>query len=399
MEPGPLLEIARDWSFWESAPPPSVPRRVALPRELRPEMVLVVQGVRRCGKSTLLEQLIDRYEFDRARCLFINFEDPRLAQSLSHETLESLVDAFERDRGPGATYFLDEIQWVDGWQRWLRTQVDRPKGRRFVVTGSSAHLLSGELGSTLTGRHHTVELFPFDLAEYRVLRPRAALEEYLDQGGFPAAVQAPDRETLLRTLFTDIIERDVRERVGARSTQPLRQLAQMIFESAGSEMSSRRVASALGLAVDTAGGYIDAIENAYLALSCSFFAWSMRRRLVRHRKYYAVDTGLRRAVVTATGADRGKQLEAATFLLLRRRFKEVHYWRGEAEVDFVVSHGGVPTPVQVTWSTPTDRHERGIDGFHAAHPTAGEGVIVTRESFEQGVPELQSGSTPPPEPR
>ena len=113
MDPTAFLEIARDWSFWEEPPQKSVRREIALPTELRPDLALVVQGVRRCGKSTLLQQLMDRYGLDRAKCLFINFEDPRLAASLDHTLLDTLVKAFEAEHGPGGTYFLDEIQWVD----------------------------------------------------------------------------------------------------------------------------------------------------------------------------------------------------------------------------------------------------------------------------------------------
>jgi predicted AAA+ superfamily ATPase len=190
-------------------------------------------------------------------------------------------------------YFLDEIQWVEGWQRWLRTQVERPRGRRFVITGSNAHLLAGELGSVLTGRHHTIELFPFDLGEYRELRPRATLKEFLDQGGFPATIGSPDHDRLLRGYFQDIVERDMRERVAARSSVPLRRLVQMLFESAGSELSVRRAAAALGVANDTTSLYVDAAESAYIALACPYFAWSERKRIVRNRKYYPIDTGLR----------------------------------------------------------------------------------------------------------
>ena len=383
-----LLQIAADWSHWDVPPRRSVVRGVSLPRELRPDVALIVQGVRRCGKSTLLEQLIDRYGLDRSKCLFINFEDPRLAQSLDHTTLQTLVDGFEADRGPGCTYLFDEVQWVDGWQRWLRAQLDRPKQRRFVVTGSNAHLLSGELGSSLTGRHHTVELFPFDLAEFRALQPYATVEDYLDAGGFPATVGAADHDRLLRGYFQDIVERDMRERVGARSSTPLRQLVQMLFESAGSETSLRRLAAALGISVDTTSLYIDAAESAYLAIGCPFFSWSERQRIVRNRKYYPVDTGLRRVSVTPTGHDRGKQLECAVFLLLRRRFGRVHYWRGTGEVDFVVDHRGKPTPVQVSWEATKERARRAVDEFHATHPTAAEAVFVTAESFEAGVTEL-----------
>jgi predicted AAA+ superfamily ATPase len=392
MDPASLLRIAADWSHWDSPPSETIPRSVPLPRELRADLAVVIQGVRRCGKSTLLRQLLGRYGLDRTRCLFLNFEDPRLAPALDHTTLQVMVDAFEADRGPGCTYLLDEIQWVEGWQRWLRSQLDRPRDRRFIVTGSNAHLLSGELGSSLTGRHHTIELFPFDFAEFRIARPKGSLDDYLSCGGFPAAVASPDRDLLLRGYFQDIVERDMRERVAARSTLPLRHLVQMLFESAGAEMSVRRAAAALGISVDTAGLYVEAAESAYLALACPFFAWSARRRLARNRKFYPVDTGLRRVSVTTTGQDRGKQLECAVFLLLRRRFRDVSYWRGTGEVDFVVEAGRRPVPVQVSWDEASERARRGIDEFHAAHPTAAEGVFVTAASFMAGVPELPAAS-------
>ena len=129
-------------------------------------------------------------------------------------------------------------------------------------------------------------------------------------------------------------------------------------------------------------------------LGATYFAYSARRQLARHRKFYPVDTGLRRAVATATSEDRGERLECAAYLLLRRRFRTVHFWRGEGsgagEVDFVVERAGKAVPVQVSWEAPTARHQRAIDAFHKAHPHAGEAVFVTRESFERGVPELSS---------
>ena len=383
-----LLAIAADWSFWDHAPPSSIRRSVALPVELRADRAVVIQGVRRGGKSTLMQQFIRHYRLDRQKCLFLNFEDPRLSPVLDHRTLDTMVKSFEADRGKGATFFLDEIQWVAGWQRWLRLQLDRPRDRRFVVTGSNAHLLSGELGSTLTGRHHTVELFPFDFTEFRTARPRASLSEYLESGGFPATVGSKDRDLILRGYFTDIVERDMRERVAARSSLPLRRLVQMLFEAAGSETSTRRLAAALGLSPDTAGAYIEAAESAYLALGAPYFAHSARRQLARHRKVYPIDPGLRRSVVTTSGADLGKQFECAVYLLLRRRFQTVHYWRGVGEVDFVVEHQGKAVPIQATWGESQARHQRAIDEFHEVHPYAGEAVIITPESFQRGVPEL-----------
>jgi hypothetical protein len=389
MDTPDLLAVAADWSAWDKPPRPSVQRRVQLPAALRPELALVVQGVRRCGKSTLLTQMIDRYQLDRRHCLFLNFEDPRLAASLDHTTLQELVAGFEARIGAQpATFFFDEIQRVDGWQRWLRMQLDLPRGHRFVVTGSNAHLLSGELASQLTGRHLRVELQPFDFDEFRAMRPGAGVEDYLTLGGFPAAVQADEREQLLRTYFDDIVERDIRERVGARSSRSLRQLVQMLFESAGAGLSVRRISAALDLSTDTTSLYLDAVANAYLAFPCSFFAWSTRKQSLRNKKWYPIDNGLRRATIVRTGEDRGKQLECATFQLLRRRYRNVCYWRGSGEVDFVVEHAGKPVPVQVSLDGPQERHHRALDEFYAEHPQAVEAVFVDLQLYADGIPML-----------
>jgi uncharacterized protein len=388
-----LLDVASTWSFWDRPVPPSVRREVDLPRELRDSLCLVVQGVRRCGKSTLLQQLVGRYGLDPAHCIFVNFEDPRLARALSFPTLEALVARF-RARHPAAErlyFFLDEVQGVDGWQRWLRTQLDRPRGNVFVVTGSNADLLSGELSSTLTGRHLTVELFPFDYDELRRRDPAATLDDYLQLGGFPEPLTMADGDRLRRQYFDDIVERDVRERLGARSNSAIRQVAQMAFESAGAELSLRRVAAATGIAVDTAGHYLEACEAAYLLFRCPYSAFSERKRAGRNPKYYPVDTGLRRVVVSRTGADRGKLLECAVHLALRRRFRDVSYWRGRGEVDFVVRAAGQVVPVQVTWEAPVERHQRATESFYEHFPQAEEMVFVTAAGFEEALAGL-----PPP---
>jgi uncharacterized protein len=385
-----ILATARSWSFWDHAIPSSVPRDVDLPDELRDSLCLVIQGVRRCGKSTLLQQLVGRYELTLEHCAFLNFEDPRLTRSLSYETLELLVQQFRAQHpdAPQLTFFLDEIQEVDGWQRWLRTQLDRPRGHVFVVTGSNSSLLSGELGSVLTGRHLPVTLYPFDLAEVRRIDPSATLDTYLRDGGFPEPLTLSDGDRLLRQYFHDIVERDVRERLKARSSLAIRQVAQMVFESAGAEMSLRRIAAATGIAVDTAARYLEVCEDAHLLFSCPYFAFSERKRASMNRKYYPVDSGLRRVAITRTGADRGKALECATYLALRRRFSSVSYWRERGEVDFVVQHGGEIIPVQVTWAEPLPRHHAALESFYERFPQAGESVYVTAQTFEEALASL-----------
>lgn len=382
MDRDELLAVVADWSRHDRLDG-LVHRRVALPEQLTESVALVIQGVRRCGKSTLLHQLVDHYGLDRSRCAFVNFEDPRLANALSYTVLDGIVDAVRSQHSEGPLWFmLDEIQEVTGWERWLRSQLDRRVGNRFVITGSNASLLSGELATRLTGRHVTVELFPFDFTEARAMKPDLTVTDYLHAGGFPEPLGLADGDQLRRQYVNDIVERDVRERIGARSSRPVRQVLQLAYESAGSELSLRRVAGAVGIAVETARDYLAACEDAYLLFSAPFYAYSERKRASRNRKYYPVDPGLRRVAVTRVGDDLGKSLECATYVALRRRYPEVCYWRGAGEVDFVVLDGDHELPVQVTWDSALDRHERALESFYEEFPRAGEALVVTAESLE-----------------
>ena len=273
---------------------------------------------------------------------------------------------------------------MSGWESWLRTQLERPRGNHFVVTGSNAQLLSGELSSVLTGRHLCVELYPFNLSEFRQVRPKATLEEHLVAGGFPEPLFIDSGDRLRQQYFSDIVERDIRERVGARSAVPVKQIVQMAMESAGSELSLRRLAGAAGIAVDTAAGYMAACEAAYLVFPVPYFAYSERKRSVRNKKYYPIDTGLRRMVVTRTGSDRGKLLECAVHLDLRRRGLRPSYWRGRGEVDFVVQTESGITPIQVSWEPAADRHERALEDFYENFPHAQEALLIGPADFEAG---------------
>ena len=332
---------------------------------LERDIVLVIQGVRRCGKSTLMRQIAAR-EGISERAVFVNFEDPRLSDRLDHTLLDDIVRTHEHRSKRNTYYFFDEIQNVKGWEKWLHVQLEQRK-RHFVVSGSNANLLGGKLGTALTGRHLTYELFPFSFAEFRKVRPRASLEDYLQQGGFPRPLLGKRPEPLLRQYFTDIIERDVRQHVGARSSVALAQIAKTAFESMGSELSLRNIAKAFGTTADTVKTYVQAFEAAYLTVSCPFFAYSERVSQVHPRKYYPIDLGLRRSVVTRSGYDLGKSLECAVLHHLRRSYRTVYYWHGKGEVDFVVQTPDGLIPIQISVGDEKTRHIAAVEEFARVH--------------------------------
>lgn len=382
-----LIEILGEWSYWETAPPAALIRQVDLPTRLHHDLTLIVQGVRRCGKSTLLSQLPQYYAIPLKQCYYCNFEDTRLMDDLNHQLLSQIV-TLARKKIPQSEpcyFFFDEIQNVEHWEKWIYTQLERPKKNYFILTGSNSHLLSGEFGTALTGRHLTLELFPFSFREYKEMFPENSTENYLTTGGFPRALSFEHPHQLLQEYFNDIILRDVLKRVNARMPDSIKHVAKMAFESAGSELSFRKIAAVTGLTVDTVKSYLEACEGAYLLFACHYFAFSEKKQLSRPKKYYPIDSGMRHAVVTTTGRDLGKSLELMIYLRLRQMYDQVFYWQelNKGEVDFVAVNGKIITPYQITWKGIEHRHERALEAFYREFPQANEAVFITKENADQ----------------
>lgn len=380
-----LYDILEGWSFWQGGvPTDKVNRNIALPTKLSDDLVLIIQGVRRGGKSTLLTQLPAHYHLNLAQCFYCNFEDPRLMNDLSHELLSAIV-GLARKKVPAdqpCYFFFDEIQHVLAWEKWLHTQLERPKNNYFVVTGSNSFLLGGEYGTALTGRHITLELFPFSYQEYLALYPGKNIDSYLLSGGFPRSLTHESPAKLLQEYFNDIVLRDVLSRVNARSANPIKQVAKLAFDTCGSQLSFRKMAGITHLSVETLQLYLQACEQAYLLFSCPYFAYSEKKRLSRHKKFYPIDPGLRMAISTNTTVDLGKSLELCVFLRLKQRVQQVYFWEAPqgGEVDFVTVDGQSITPYQVTWYEKQIRHEKALEAFYDVFPQANEAVFITKEN-------------------
>ena len=379
-----VTPVVHDWSYFKNEPPESIKRNIleSLP-ELQPDLATVIQGVRRCGKSTLLAQIMVERQLPRNRCFFVNFEDPRLSDGLDVNLLDAIV-TFARERlddNDPLYFFLDEIQVVKDWEKWLRLKLDRAENQHFIVTGSNAALLGGDLGTVLTGRYLPMELFPFNFSEYLEAKPEGTIDTFLTDGGFPRPLSTTDAPRLLRQYFTDIIERDVRRHVAARSSILLAQVAKAVFESMGSELSARKLTKQVETTTDTMMTYLDALTKAYLILPCPYFSFSERKRMRRNTKWYPIDCGLRASVVTSRSPDRGKSFEAIVFHTLRRKYHNVFYWSKEGEVDFVVLEGNVARPVQVSWDGVKDRHRKAVTEFMENFPDSLEPLFISKDNF------------------
>jgi len=324
------------------APPPGqeVPRELAAELRLRPSHATVLTGVRRCGKSTLQTQLMRR----ATHPFYCNFEDTRLF-GMGPADFPAFLSVLNEVAGSRSAVFLDEVQEVPEWQRLVRALLDR--GKAVCVTGSNASLLGLELGTRLTGRHLSFEVFPFSYAEYLAFtgldRGAASVRAFLDDGGLPSFL-SERQDLVLQALLRDVIQRDVAARHGLRETRHVMNLALFLLANTGQPHSFQTLTKSL--AVPTVGQtsrYVKHLKDAYLFCAVPKFSASFKQRVVAPAKYYAIDNGLRRANSPHGQPDLGHRLENAVAIHLRRHTREVCYAgeRGLWECDFVTPDAAV----------------------------------------------------------
>ncbi len=313
---------------------------------------IIISGIRRCGKSTLLIEIIKKFELE---CFFINFQDERLSQ-FELEDFDFLHEVLIELFGKNKIFFLDEIQNIQGWEKWVRRMYD--DDFKFFITGSNARLLSKELATFLTGRHISITLYPFSFKEFLefkkyklekedeyLIEKRALIvkffNEYLEKGGFPEYLK-DNRIEILQECFNDIIYNDVGERYKIENTKELKELGRYLITNTGSLTTYNQLKNLTRIkSTTTIIKYFEGLENAYLILQVPFFSFSLKKQSVNPFKVYSIDTGLKNAISFKTTKDFGKDYETITAVNLKRRKEEIYYWKNEKqeEVDFVVKEG------------------------------------------------------------
>jgi predicted AAA+ superfamily ATPase len=359
---------------------------VGFKREVLPNMptlrshALIVSGIRRCGKSTLLKQMLNA---NNSKKLFLNFEDPRLFnfELSDYELLDNIIE-----KSKSKMLFFDEIQVVKGWELYVRQKLD--EGFRVTVTGSNASLLSRELGTKLTGRHVSKELFPFSYREFLGFKGLQAneksLQKYMDTGGFPELLKTNNTD-ILTELFHDILNRDIIVRHGIRDARSLKNLAVYLVSNVGKLVTANKLQQPLGIKTTaTVLDYFSFLEDTYLVNFMPRFSYSLKVQMVNPRKVYAIDSGIVKVASTTFTEDRGRLLENLIYWELRRRGKELYYFNeNKAECDFVVmKNEKLEQVIQVCYELSPENREWEIRGLKEAMDffEIKKGVIV---SFNQ----------------
>ena len=299
-----------------------------------------------------------------------------------------MEEVFSEEYGNCDFYFFDEIQNITGWEQFIRQKLDQR--RKVVITGSNAHLLSRELGTHLTGRHLDYELFPFSYNEYlaffKIENTAGSFMNYLIQGGFPEFLHNKKSE-YLQTLMTDILIRDIAVRRGIRNVKTLKEIAVFLMSNLGKEFSfhSLRKTFKVG-AVSTVIEYISFFEECYLLFTIPKFDYSLKKQAYNPKKVYAVDNGLAIANSLSFSSDTGRMLENLVFVMLRRKYQEIYYFRNERECDFVIKErGNIHRVIQVCAKLNSDNKVREIEGLFEAieYFDLKEGYLLTLDEDDE----------------
>lgn len=330
---------------------------------------VIISGLRRVGKSTLLAQLARHMGEDQF--YYLNFEDDRLLgfqADDANDLYQVLIELF----GERKIFVLDEIQNIQGWEHFVRRFMDL--GLKFYITGSNASLLSRELGSRLTGRYISVELFPFSFKEFvefrryslpdlnrlttvDTARLQQFLNEYLRLGGIPDPLKYPELP-LLRTLYEDVLYRDIATRYRVEEIRALKELAFYLMSNIASSISYNKLKNQLRLgSLNTVKNYIEYMENSWLLFTMNVYDFSVKRQQIAAKKIYSIDTGLAEAIGFTFSANTGKMLENLVFLGLRRKTKEIYYYTTPAgyEVDFYLPESSQLIQVAQNLDNPATR--------------------------------------------
>ncbi len=360
--------------------------------------VVVLTGLRRSGKSTLLRQLIKKHYKDED-FYYINFEDERLFNFPANE-FNRLFEALISLYGKKKTFFFDEIQNVTNFETFVRRLYE--EGFKFFITGSNATLLSRELGTKLTGRHVDIIVRPFSFLEFLELKGvkinkesiyktetkvkiKKYFEEYLIRGGMPEYLIYNDPELLTR-VYEDTIIKDIAVRYRVDNVVVLRQLYFYLINNFANRFSYNSIKKFMSIkSVNTIKKFVSYLEETYFAKTINKFDYSYKKQIINDKKFYVLDNGFIGVLSKKLTNDGGWLLENLVFNCLNN-FHEVFYYSDKKECDFlIVKNKEVKQAIQVCYELNEENREREIEGLTEAIEKfkLKEGLLLTNNKEEE----------------
>ena len=357
--------------------------------------VLVITGMRRVGKSTLLNQLLSEVN----NYSFLNFEDEKL-MNFKIEDFNLLNEALIEIYGESDYFFFDEIQNVEGFEVIVRKLQD--SGKKVIITGSNSSLLSMEFGTKLTGRYVQIELFPFSFAEYlkfkkikltkesfliaqEKVKLKVYFKKWLESGGMPEYLKYKD-VNYLRTLYDNILYRDVIARFNIRRQSTFKELVHTLVNNLTLPVTFNALKNNLGLSnAETAKEYVHYLTHTYFFYELFCFSNSYKAQLRSPRKVYLIDNAFHSMISFSSSENRGRKLENIVHLYYRKTAAKLFYFKEKGECDFVAFNAdNTKELVQVCYEITAENKTREINGLVEAMAFFKEnkGKIITYDQEE-----------------
>lgn len=352
----------------------SIPRTVLskLKESQENSFVIIVSGIRRCGKSTLLQQ------FRTKKCYYVNFDDERLL-NFQVEDFQKMYELLIELYGEKDIFLFDEIQNIRVWERFVRRLHDDKK--KVYITGSNASMLSKELGTHLTGRHISYELYPFSFKEFLRFKNykltsldrltftdksniKKHFNEYLKKGGFPEYLKT-DNDQYLQTVYQNILFRDIITRYKLPSEKPLKETVYFVASNVGKELSFNTIRKLTGLtSATTIREYFEYLENSHLVFLIPRYDYSLKKQTYYNKKAYFIDNGMINVIGFRSSKDEGRLLENLVFIQLKRKKQDIFFHKKKGECDFLIRKGlKIIEAIQVTSYLNKKNEKREIEGL------------------------------------
>jgi len=356
-----------------------IDRNIELEKFIITRQVVIISGIRRCGKSSLLFLIKEKMKLDEQDYCYFNFDDERIIPDIS--ILEHVYIQHIEIYGNEPVLFFDEIQNIGSWEKFVNRMYE--KGTKVFVTGSNASLLSSEISTSLTGRNKILELFPFSFSEYlrftgnvytpgRITPKQKALlvkdfNNYFEKGGFPLVVKENDLE-LINGYFQDILYRDIISRYRLSQVNEIKQIGLFFASNTGKLFSYSTLQNISGVkSLSSIKDYLWYYEQSYLFFYLKKFDYSVKKQIMNPKKVYAIDPAVSNRLGFNFSENKGRILENLVYLELLRRGKEVYYHAGNSECDFLVQEGlKVTEAIQVAWTVDKTNLQREIRGLQEA---------------------------------
>ena len=362
------------------------------------KMPIIITGVRRCGKSSLLRLVKEELKLKEKEYVYINFNDERFVDFLVEDFQKILDFITEQNYKEDCFLFIDEIQEVDKWEKWI----DRIENKyKIIITGSNSKLLSKEISTIMTGRSININLTPFDFQEFLDVKKidllnfklnlniqakvRRELKEYLEIGGFPKRVIS-GQQLIIQELYENILYRDIIGRFSKNQKQ-IKEISVYFLSNISSLISLRGISRLVEIKnISSVKNIIDCFENAFLFFFLNKFDYSTKKQILNPKKIYCVDNGFITSLGFKFSSDKGKLLENLVAIELKRRNEEIYYYSDKNDCDFVLKEKTkIKEVIQVCYDLNEKNKKRELDGLLEALNKFNlkEGLILTYDQEDE----------------